>query len=420
MTRLLFLLLLAMFGSIEPSAAEPPPLRRGVNTFPWIYRAQTLDHDGKAFDQRRLFPYFGAFKPDDFNALRASGVDFVRAIVDPSPLLAADPPQRDALIAQIIAEIHKASGQGLAVIVDLHPRESLTFWNARAILTSQDMKARYEAMVVAFAAALAREGDGVDLLELMNEPPGGFGRHDDYGWLPFQEKLVKAARAVAPRLPLVVTGDRGGGFDGLLRLDVKSIDAPAILYSFHYYAPMVVTHQRAKWTSKPWRQYLSGIPYPPAPSEEPGALARVRDAISRDKSVDSEVRQRNWDDARAALLDYFHNTDANEAIRADFARVAAWAEQNRIAPSRILLGEFGVFRPGASIDAAAKWTHDVRTAAEINGFAWGYFNYAPFDENGEGFSLLQMTGPHPNDFDAEMLTEGLGLQAGRPGGGNDK
>jgi len=411
MTRLCFLMILAIFGSIDLWAAEFPPLHRGVNTFPWIYRARSLDHDERAFEIKRLFPYFNAFKPAHFAALRRAGIDFVRAIVEPGPILAASSPQRELLISQIIEQTHKASEQGLAVIVDLHPRESVASWNALAILTSEDLKARYESVVVEFARALARESDRSYALELMNEPPGGFGRHDNFRWAAYQERLVRAARPVAPRLRLVVSGDRGGSLDGLLRLDAKSIDDPSILYSFHYYSPMVVTHQGAKWTSKPWRQYLSRVPYPPTSSDEEASLARVRDAILRDGSTDTLVRRRNWDDARAALVDYFQNPGAKQAIQADFSRVAAWANENHIAASRVLLGEFGVFRPGASVDAARKWTHDVRTACEANGFAWAYFNYAPFDENGEGFSLLQMTGPHPNAFDAEMLSEGLGLQA---------
>lgn len=402
--------LLSLSLVIAAAAAQLPPMHRGVNTFPWIYRARIVGNNGQAFDYARLFPYFDAFKPTHFAALRAAGFDFVRAIVEPSPFLAADSAQREALVAQVLAETRKATDQGLTVIIDPHPHEGVKAWDSLAILTSDDMKARYEAMIVAFARALPRDGHGRYVLELMNEPPGGYGWRDNYGWREFQIRLVKAARAVAPQLPLVVTGDRGGGLDGLLRLDVAAIDDPAIIYSFHYYLPMVVTHQGAKWTSKGWRQQLNGIPYPPTPSAAAPTLARAHDAIIGANAGADSGRQKSWDEAQAALLDYFHNQNMAETIQADFARVSAWARENRIPSSRILLGEFGVFRPGARVDTAVNWTRDVRKACESNGFAWAYFNYAPFDENGQGFSLLQMTGPQPNSFDPRMLSDGLGLR----------
>jgi hypothetical protein len=409
--RFSLLFLLIYLECLAPlHAAELPPLRRGVNTFPWIYRAQTVNDDGRTFDYEHLFPYFAAFRPSHFLALRAAGIDFVRVIVDPGPFLAADSePKREKLIAQVIDQTRKASEQGLAIVIDLHPRESAKDWRSRAILASKDLQDRYQATVAAFAGALAHRSGYV--LELMNEPPGGYSAYDSFVWPEFQIRLVKAARAVAPELPLVVTGDRGGGPDGLVRLDAGRIDDEAIIYSFHYYLPMAVTHQGARWTSKVWRQYLSNVPYPPDQTGEAPTLARVRDAIFADKSIDDSTRRATWEEARAALLDYFRDRQAVETIRADFARVAAWAKQNHVPSSRVLLGEFGVFRPGASLDSAAKWARDVRATCENNGFAWAYFNYAPFDENGQGFSLLRMTGPTPNALDSRMLSEGLGLRA---------
>jgi len=240
--------------------------------------------------------------------------------------------------------------------------------------------------------------------------PGGYGWRDDYDWLGFQTRLVKAVRAVAPDLPLVVTGDRGGGIDGLLRVDVAAIDDPAIIYSFHYYEPMIVTHQGAKWTSKAWRQYISNISYPPAPDEFQPSLNRVHDAIFSDR-LDDATGQSVWSEAQAALRDYFQNDRGEATIKADFSRVADWAKAHHIPPERIVLGEFGALRPGAPYQSAVNYIHDVRKAAEDDGFGWAFFNYTPFDETKQAFSLLRMTGKSANEFDPGIVTTGLGWRA---------
>jgi len=394
----------------EANPPEAPAIHRGFNTFPWLSRARTLKGDPRQFDYDRLFPYRAQFSAAEFAALRQLGADFVRAIVEPSPFLLASPELRARLVAEVVAETKKASGAGLSVIIDLHPRGTVAAWSAQAILSHADLKEGYRATAVAFARALNDEPQGRFILELMNEPPGGYGATDDDGWRPFQALLVKAARAVAPALPLVVTGDRGGGPDGLLRLNPAALDDPGILYSFHYYLPMVVTHQGAHWTSKAWRRYVSGVAFPPAPSEAAATMARIRAAIFGDPALPEATRQKLWGEAEEALQDYYYNPKVAGSIQADFARISDWANAYHIPHSRIIVGEFGVFRPGACIDTAARWTHDVRKASEDYGFPWAFFNDSPFDENGQGFSFRRMSGPHPNEFDPRMLSEGLGLR----------
>jgi endoglucanase len=394
-------------ASTAAAAGMLPPMHRGINTFPWIYRARTLNNDSQAFDFPNLFPYFSAFHQANFEALHRAGADFIRVPVEPSPFLAANPEERTKLISIVLEELRKVTSTGMTAVLDLHPREAVPAWKSDVILSTPDLTSRYQVTLVELAKAIVQSGNHQIVLELMNEPPGGYGWHDRFSWLTLQATLVKAVRAVAPSLPVVVTGDRGGGIEGLLRLDPATIDDPAIIYSFHYYEPTVLTHQGAKWTSKAWRQYMDGIPYPPAPADPGPSLKRVHDAIF-DDTISGTSKQSVWSEAQAALRDYYKNDNGIVTIKHDFARVSAWAKEHRIPASRIVLGEFGIFRPGASLETDVNYTHDVRKSAEDAGFAWAYFNYTPFDETKQAFSILRMTGPAPNEFDPDIVQRGLG------------
>ena len=59
----------------------------------------------------------------------------------------------------------------------------------------------------------------------------------------------------------------------------RAFNDPNIFYSFHYYDPMVVTHQGANWGSKRYREFLSGIAYPPAQQDEKETLECIHDKI---------------------------------------------------------------------------------------------------------------------------------------------
>ena len=385
-------------------------MRRGFNVFPWLYRAATVPGEAGRFVAADAdpWPYLAAFPAACFATLRGLGVDVIRVPLEPSPFLAAtDDAERDARAAGVLDAIGRVTGRGLTAIVDLHPRDAQPLFTGTAVLQSADLRVRYRATVTALARAMASRG-GPLVLELMNEPPGGWGWRDDFGWFDFQAELVAAARVVAPRLPLLLQGDHGGGIDGLMRLDPGRLDGPTTLYSFHYYRPMIVTHQGATWGQNRYRRYLSGVPFPLDPADEAGVLARLKVRIDADPSALD--KDRIWRDASAAVRDDFSNGFGRDAIAQDVGRVVGWAARHRIPAERLFLGEFGAMRPGAATPTVVAYAKAVRSAAEAAGIGWAYWNYAPFDENSAGFSVLAMMPPDPVALDAGIIEEGLGLR----------
>ena len=256
-------------------------MHRGTNTFPWMYRARSVDGKGEVFVTEGTFPNMAAYTAERLSTLRAMGFDFLRMQVEPTPwLVTADAGERAKFTAQLMTAVRTAHGAGLRVIVAPFPREVIPQWSADSILKSAEKTRLWGGMLVEMAGALAAEKNAGDVLETMNEPSGGYNAKDEHRWADLQAGYVKAVRKVAPTLTVLVTGDRGGGVDGLLRLDPGPVEDAHVLYTFHYYDPMVMTHQGAKSATKKYRPLLSGITYPPVGSEEAGTLERTHAAVT--------------------------------------------------------------------------------------------------------------------------------------------
>ncbi|HRY27193.1 MAG TPA: NAD(+)/NADH kinase, partial [Geminicoccaceae bacterium] len=81
---------------------------------------------------------------------------------------------------------------------------------------------------------------------------------------------------------LVVSGACWGGADGLVALDPSRFPDDNLVWSFHSYAPFILTHQGAGWTGD-ISPYATGLPYPPY-----GANARETAAAL--KAIRARVR----------------------------------------------------------------------------------------------------------------------------------
>ena len=58
----------------------------------------------------------------------------------------------------------------------------------------------------------------------------------------------------------------------------------------------------------------------------------------------------------------------------------AWADKHKVAPGRIVIGEFGAYRPPPEANAADdgsrnRWLEVVRRSAEGQGFGWALYAY---------------------------------------------
>lgn len=374
-----------------------PTLKRGINFEvwqTWTGRDAFLAAD---FDRTNFPDWMARVDDRQLARLKAEGFDFVRLDIDSAALLWAGDDGAGPLIDRIVAATGRLQSQGFAVIVDLHllPADDDRPEGLEDVLGTSDhapvLWDRYLGLVTRVAARLAALPPDLTLLEPINEPNQDWSSHlvlTDR-WPKQLAALRNAARAAAPTLTLVLTGGRSGLMDGLTRLDPKPFaDDPNIIWTFHYYEPMAVSHAGRPWIDDASR-YLTHLPYPAALADDTASKKLLLDARQRiAKSVADARHRQALDTAVSEALDDYRATDAGPAtIAADFKRVSDWAAENAVPASRILLGEFGVYQGGADPAARLALIEATRTAAERQGFAWAVFT-AGLTTPGEAFSVI--------------------------------
>lgn len=361
-------------------------LRRGVNVhhmlnWPEIVRQQPV---AVATSVSYVWPPFRtarhAMADEELRLLASLGFDFIRLTVDPS-IAIASPPDRRGLWSDLVAQTaERFVAAGLSVVVDLHPVAVNPDYGPEALMNPADTRPfdAYLGVVGLLAARLAplAEGSGASriALELMNEPTlagdAGFRR-----WQGMMERLHQAAREAAPDLPLVLTGGQWSSARALMRLDPAPFRGSDVLYTFHYYDPHTFTHQGV---GREVARHVSDLRWPPRKDDVDAVLDRALRRIDGDLALQASQREAAATMTRKLLADYLGTAHDPARITADFAAVKDWGARHGIEPGRLLLGEFGAVRPGASIEAArdrTAWLRAVREAAERQGFPWALWAY---------------------------------------------
>lgn len=369
---------LIMTGSV---IAAPLSLKRGLNLDIW----DSWPAEERWTDRGVLLPFpewQRKLDTDDLIELRHAGFDFIRLPVDPTPLLSpTTEPYRDAIYASVLEAVHKVVAADLKVVVDLHAFPSGGRSSGSDLLARDPgLFDRYVDVVRRLARVLGKEDPAKVALELMNEPLAGCDSNEQ-AWAAMQKRLFEAARASATRLTLVLTGGCWSDAESLTKLDPAAIPDDNILWTFHSYAPFVLTHQGASWAGD-FIRYVTGIPYPPH-----GANAAVRDAARL--AIRQRIKREAPFTRRAGMLDYLDELlaeiDTPERMTAmmsePFARVRQWADANGISRDRILLGEFGMIRQEYGTPQImdpvwrAAYVSDMIRLAEDSGFSWSIWGY---------------------------------------------
>lgn len=394
--RLLAMVCLAIAASASVATATPQ-LKRGINFEVWQTWTGRDAFLAPGFDRDNFPDWMARVDDRQLASLKAEGFDFVRLDIDSAALLWAGDDGAGPLIDRVITATQRLQAQGFVVIVDLHllPVDEERPEGLEDVLGTNDHEPllwdRYLGLVTRVAARLAALPPDLTLLEPINEPNQDWRSHLTLTdrWPDQLAALRTAVRAAAPTLTLVLTGGRSGGIDGLLRLDPAPFaDDPDIVWTFHYYEPMAVSHAGRPWIDDASR-YLINLPYPAALVDDSTVERLVHEASERiARSIAGSERRRQLEaEAREMLEDYRASGAGPKAIATDFARVGDWAKRNDIPAERILLGEFGVYLEGADPAARSAVIGATRAAAEREGFAWAVFT-AGLTQPKQAFSVI--------------------------------
>ena len=224
----------------------------GVNLGGWISQYQQYD--------RQHFETF--IHADDIQRIADWGMDHVRLPVD-YPVLEDD--ERPL--------IYKASGfkylerclrwckdNGLRVILDLHKAPGYSFTDT--IEAEKPMPLFYESQAQdrflnlwgALAERYKTEGDTL-LFELLNE----INLPDCAPWNALAQRAVERIRNVDVDRQIIIGGNHFNAASELA--NIRLLDDPNIVYTFHFYEPILFTHQKAPW-SPVNRLHNTSVEYP--------------------------------------------------------------------------------------------------------------------------------------------------------------
>jgi aryl-phospho-beta-D-glucosidase BglC (GH1 family) len=220
----------------------------GINFGGWISQYRVLDHE-----------HFKTFITEkDFETAASWGMDHVRIPVD-YPVLEEDSNPGVFLesgFAYLDNSIRWASKHGLNVVIDVHraPGFSFNTLDKNTLFTDHVMQDRFAALWKVIAKRYRSEGGNV-LYELLNE----IVEPDSTRWNPLALRLIKAIREADTEHSIVVGGIQYNNVRALALLPV--FEDPGIVYTFHMYEPLAVTHQKAPWV-KENQGFTKDVPYP--------------------------------------------------------------------------------------------------------------------------------------------------------------
>jgi endoglucanase len=358
-----------------------PKFRHGVNVTRLFDTPRLKPGAAREYDIPPFKPWRQQVSAAELGRLRGAGFDFIRLPIDPGPFLALAQGERDRALHHLFDFVAAARAADFGVVLDLHPRPDNKDWNAAALLRSLDGDKfeRFKSLVVLLAQRLAERGDPRVALELFNEPQRECTRRDGPDWTSFQRELLRAVRAAATDVPVVVTPGCLSSVDGLAHLDADTVAGPHVYLMIHFYEPHAFTHQGASWS--PPARLLAGLSFPIEAGDRDAARQATDRWIAAPEGGASKATPEQRQFAERTIDTYFARPVTGATIRERLGVVAAWADRAGLPRSQVMIGEFGVLRSGGirmapDPDAArAAWLRAVVSASDELGFSWAVWGY---------------------------------------------
>ena len=193
----------------------------------------------------------------DIAKIAAAGMDHVRLPVDYWLFESDENPgvydeKRVAYIDNLVEWCRK---NGLTAVLDLHRAPGFFFGDGdkNCLFTDEKMQERF-LQIWRFFAERYQDNPTI-VFELLNE----LVTEDVTPWNDLWQRAVKVIREISPERDIIVGGNYWNSVTELKNLTIS--DDPHVFYTFHFYLPMMFTHQRAGWM-KEMVAYRTPVEYP--------------------------------------------------------------------------------------------------------------------------------------------------------------
>ncbi len=303
------------------------------------------------------------FHPDfileeDFAKIRAMGFDHVRLPVDYDVLAA----HGTELLTKAIAW---AEQQGLEIIVDLHKAPGYDFNMAglkgNTLFSTPEQQAGFLKIWDSLSAAY---GDRSHVaFELLNEVV------ETEAAEPWNELIRQTVRVIRRHTgnPIIYGGIQWNQAAKLALLDQPEDDN--VIWTFHFYEPLVFTHQKAKWI----------------PRLDPDRTVHFPDTMEQYRAYSSVL----------GMMDVLSASQAGEIGRAfmeeQILKGVAAAEKAGV---RLYCGEYGVIDQ-APVEDTLRWLQAANAVFDRYGIGRALWTYRRMD-----FGLMD---PHYDDIRQDIL-----------------
>lgn len=343
----------ALFAAPQSDEKKDFALHRGTNISHWLSQSPIRG------DERAQF-----FTRNDVARLASYGFDHIRLPIDEEQLWDEDGIKIPIAWQLLHNALQWCQAYNLRVIVDLHIIRSHHF-NAsndggkNTLFEDPTQQEKLVQLWNQLSDGLKRYPNSLVAYECMNEPVAPKPEQ----WNQLLTKLYNAVRSREPERVLVIGSNMWQSADTFNDLQVPAND-PNIILSFHFYAPMLLSHLRAGWNE--FKNHKGTVHYP-------GVMVTPEE--------------------------YAVLSPSNQALVADFTKV--W---NRDTLYRLMepainkakqlhlplyCGEFGIIASAPREDAWA-WYKDMLSLFDQYGIAWATWDYKGgfgfFKRDGSGFA----------------------------------
>jgi endoglucanase len=350
------------------SQATPSQINfsKGLNLAHWFFLPVVADEkmETSAYLQKWM-------TESEVRSIAKAGFTHVRLPIDPDFLqpnwAKGDRAIQGDRLAAIDRAISLIEAESLGVILDLHPTRRLN-------LESQPYGTDYQNIETIWRTLSDRYRKNSQMIayEILNEPLV----ENSVLWHDIAERLVALIRQVDSFHTVIVPAS---GFSGVGELlNFQPISGDRLLYTFHFYAPLVFTHQGATWLEN--YASLTNIPYPLEGSAAEGIPSEGRSQLS------PEARR---------LWEGYRTSQSNRAqLATQIKQVVQWRDRYNVS---LYCGEYGVHNVAPKGDRV-RWHKDVSellTQENIGHAVWSYraaFGLVPEGQAVMDPQLLQAIG----------------------------
>lgn len=334
--------------------------QNGVNLGGWFSQYECI-LDAADLNARRKEEHFRHFITEQNIAQIASwGMDHVRLPVDYRFLAEGSSAVGAKAFSCLDACADLCEKYHLNLIIDLHNAEGNLYGamdEPMPLLTEEPLKQRFLNIWKSMAAHFKGRTGPVVMFELLNEVSDASG---GYLWSGLYRRAIQTIRTEDPDRFILVGSNRQNDADCLDQLEL--VDDDRVFYNFHFYDPMVFTHQKAHF-SEEMVAYGRATHYPGEINGFTDFLLRSRQYIPKYRKTAMET-----ENDRALML---------RLLKGALNFVAYSGRE-------LYCGEFGVIG-SAQPDDAARWLRDCTKILDSRRIGHALWNYKALD-----FGLVDM------------------------------